>query len=82
MFERDDGQRLVVIITIRQQQHAQSPRALRPGDFEPPDQGTRRAASVLVVAARQFRHQTAMTSERTAVQLLGVGYPKRGRRRG
>src|SRR5439155_25427059 len=70
-----------VIIAIRQQQHAQPPRALRPCDFEPPDQGTRSTAPIIVViAARQLRYQTS-TGERTPVQGPGVGYSIRRRRR-
>ena len=49
-------------------------RALRPCDFEPPDQGTRSTAPIIVViAARQLRYQTS-TGERTPVQGPGVGY--------
>ena len=74
-------QRLVIIIAIRQQQHAQPPRALRPCDFEPPDQGTRSTAPIIVViAARQLRYQTS-TGERTPVQAPGVAYFKGRRRR-
>jgi hypothetical protein len=79
--QRRYRQRLVVIIAIGQQQHAQPPRALRPCDFEPPDQGTRSTASVvIIIAARQLRHQT-VTGKRTPVLASGVGYSKRRRRR-
>jgi hypothetical protein len=72
--KRGCRQGLVVVVAIGQEQHAQPSRALWPRDFEPPDQGTRSTASIIVIiAARQLGHQAAI-GDRMPVQGSGVGY--------